>query len=299
MNFSWDHLIHVFALDQSAAPRRMSTLLFLRPGVYTFQVFNSTGAPLPSSGSRLTLTLAQGEPDGLTVTLLGVELDQVILERGLGLEQLVGVFTILHAPGDDTVGIDGILKSAGLGDKGQELAQQYAKDLAALMTRSRKRQAEAAAGAPLHRAVLGRPVFFVDNDAAADRAAEDTLGEIARAVGFKEVSFSDPNIGFDKTRVDGVNQKVDRIERLKGIGRVKALQLLAVIEVARRVVELESLWCVLFHQQKPAVLLNDRRHRDVGFPSCIHAGIMCKFGTTLCRIDTCQTGDSHGSHSAK
>ena len=77
MNFSWDHLIHVFALDQSAAPRRMSTLLVLRPGVYTFQVFNDTGAPLPSSGSRLTLTLAQGEPDGLTVTLLGFELDRL------------------------------------------------------------------------------------------------------------------------------------------------------------------------------------------------------------------------------
>lgn len=38
--------------------------------------------------------------------------------------------------------------------------------------------------------------------------------------GFKEVSFSDPNIGFDKTRSNGVNVKVDRIERLRGIGKV-------------------------------------------------------------------------------
>lgn len=49
---------------------------------------------------------------------------------------------------------------------------------------------------------------------------EHEIGEIYNLTGFKEVSFSDPNIGFDKTRVDGVNQKIDRIERLKGIGTI-------------------------------------------------------------------------------
>jgi len=38
-------------------------------------------------------------------------------------------------------------------------------------------------------AVFGRPVFFVDDDAAADKLAEDTLGEIARDVGFTDVAF--------------------------------------------------------------------------------------------------------------
>jgi hypothetical chaperone protein len=37
--------------------------------------------------------------------------------------------------------------------------------------------------------VHGRPVHFVDGDAEADRRAEDTLREIARDVGFREVSF--------------------------------------------------------------------------------------------------------------
>jgi hypothetical chaperone protein len=37
--------------------------------------------------------------------------------------------------------------------------------------------------------VLGRPVYFVDDDPAADRRAEDALREAARAVGFDEVSF--------------------------------------------------------------------------------------------------------------
>jgi hypothetical chaperone protein len=52
-----------------------------------------------------------------------------------------------------------------------------------------KARAEAHGGRAFEQAVLGRPVYFVDDDAAADRVAEDTLGEIARAVGFKEISF--------------------------------------------------------------------------------------------------------------
>jgi hypothetical chaperone protein len=52
-----------------------------------------------------------------------------------------------------------------------------------------KQRAEQAAGRSFSRAVMGRPVFFVDDDAAADRRAEETLGEIARAVGFREVAF--------------------------------------------------------------------------------------------------------------
>jgi len=41
----------------------------------------------------------------------------------------------------------------------------------------------------LTRVVMGRPVHFVDDDLDADRAAEATLAEVARAVGFKEVEF--------------------------------------------------------------------------------------------------------------
>ncbi|MDP3167405.1 MAG: Hsp70 family protein, partial [Hydrogenophaga sp.] len=52
-----------------------------------------------------------------------------------------------------------------------------------------KRRAEQAAGRPFTRAVLGRPVFFVDGDAEADRQAEDTLAGIAQAVGFSEIAF--------------------------------------------------------------------------------------------------------------
>ena len=52
-----------------------------------------------------------------------------------------------------------------------------------------KRRAERQAGRAFDSVVLGRPVFFVDDDPAADRLAEDTLAEIARSVGFREIGF--------------------------------------------------------------------------------------------------------------
>lgn len=45
------------------------------------------------------------------------------------------------------------------------------------------------AAAPGDRVVLGRPVHFVDDDPAADAAAEATLAEIARGCGWTEVAF--------------------------------------------------------------------------------------------------------------
>ena len=52
-----------------------------------------------------------------------------------------------------------------------------------------KRRAEATAGQPFGCAVLGRPVFFIDGDTAADQRAEDTLAEIAASVGLRDIAF--------------------------------------------------------------------------------------------------------------
>jgi hypothetical chaperone protein len=49
--------------------------------------------------------------------------------------------------------------------------------------------AESAAGAPLSRVVLGRPVYFVDDEPARDAQAQDALAAAARSIGFAEVSF--------------------------------------------------------------------------------------------------------------
>ncbi|WP_371325074.1 Hsp70 family protein [Dechloromonas sp. ZY10] len=63
------------------------------------------------------------------------------------------------------------------------------RDLLTRFIANLKERAEAQGGRAFEQAVFGRPVHFVDDDSAADRQAEATLGEIARAVGFKELSF--------------------------------------------------------------------------------------------------------------
>lgn len=52
-----------------------------------------------------------------------------------------------------------------------------------------KRRAEVAAGGPVRRAVIGRPVRFVDDDDRRDAAAQAALEAAARRVGFDEVRF--------------------------------------------------------------------------------------------------------------
>ncbi|MET0265223.1 MAG: Hsp70 family protein [Duganella sp.] len=52
-----------------------------------------------------------------------------------------------------------------------------------------KQRAERAAGRPLTSAVFGRPVHFIDDSKENDQLAEDTLAEIARSVGFRDIAF--------------------------------------------------------------------------------------------------------------
>ncbi len=52
-----------------------------------------------------------------------------------------------------------------------------------------KKRAEQQAGRSFEQVVLGRPVFFVDDDPAADQEAAATLEAVARTLGFTEVSF--------------------------------------------------------------------------------------------------------------
>lgn len=63
------------------------------------------------------------------------------------------------------------------------------KDLLGMFIGELKKRAEANAGREFEQVVLGRPVHFVDDDQAADQEAEDTLAEVARKIGFKDVSF--------------------------------------------------------------------------------------------------------------
>ena len=63
------------------------------------------------------------------------------------------------------------------------------RDVVSGYLRHLKSLAEAEAGQPVHRAVLGRPVFFVDEDPARDAQAQAALLTAAQQVGFSEVQF--------------------------------------------------------------------------------------------------------------
>ena len=62
-------------------------------------------------------------------------------------------------------------------------------DILTLYLRTLRTRASAHAGAALDAVVLGRPVRFVDDDAARDRIAEDTLAACAREAGFTHIEF--------------------------------------------------------------------------------------------------------------
>jgi len=83
-------------------------------------------------------------------------------------------------------------------------------DIVAGYLKHLKRCAEAQAGVPIRRAVLGRPVFFVDDDPARDAQAQAALESAARQVGFDELSFQYEPIAaaFDYERTVGSEQIV-------------------------------------------------------------------------------------------
>ncbi|HTH62323.1 MAG TPA: Hsp70 family protein [Paraburkholderia sp.] len=73
-------------------------------------------------------------------------------------------------------------------DLGDGSAIRYT-DVITIFVGHLKASVEQFAGEPVNRAVLGRPVFFVDDDPRADQLAQRQLESAARAVGFSEIQF--------------------------------------------------------------------------------------------------------------
>jgi hypothetical chaperone protein len=63
------------------------------------------------------------------------------------------------------------------------------RDVIAYYLAAVKRRAEEVAGREFRDVVHGRPVHFVDDDPGADRRAQETLEDIARKIGFRNVTF--------------------------------------------------------------------------------------------------------------
>ena len=62
-------------------------------------------------------------------------------------------------------------------------------DIVVLFFKELKRRCEVQVGQPLNRAMLGRPVHFVDDETERDALAQETLGRAAREAGFTEIAF--------------------------------------------------------------------------------------------------------------
>jgi hypothetical chaperone protein len=62
-------------------------------------------------------------------------------------------------------------------------------DIVVLFFKELKRRCEAQVGQPLTRAMLGRPVHFVDDNPERDALAHETLGRAAREAGFADIAF--------------------------------------------------------------------------------------------------------------
>jgi hypothetical chaperone protein len=138
-----------------------------------FGTSNSTAGwsrPGQSAGASLLLPLEDNKPTLPSVVFFHAEDAHVSYGRAALADYLAG-----------TSMIDEHTEIAGRALPFRALLAQFIGEL--------KRRAEQAAGQAFTRAVLGRPVFFIDGDAAADQRAQDTLEAIARQAGLQEIAF--------------------------------------------------------------------------------------------------------------
>ena len=148
-----------------------------------FGTSNST-VGLVRPGRPALLTLEEGKPTLPAVVFFNADDDEVSYGRAALAGYLAGYEGRLMRSLKSLLGtslIDGQTEVGGRALPFRLLLTQFIGEL--------KRRAEAEAGQTFESAVFGRPVFFIDDSAEADRQAEETLAGIARAVGFKHVAF--------------------------------------------------------------------------------------------------------------
>ncbi|QDZ28356.1 Hsp70 family protein [Noviherbaspirillum sp. UKPF54] len=135
-------------------------------------------------GHSVLLPLEDGKPTLPSVVFFNADDNAVTFGRAALADYLAGHEGRLMRSLKSLLGtslIDGQTEVQGRALSFRELLAQFVSEL--------KRRAEQAAGRAFTQAVFGRPVHFVDDDEQADRQAESTLREVARAAGFAEVAF--------------------------------------------------------------------------------------------------------------
>ena len=135
-------------------------------------------------GDSALLALEDGKPTLPSVVFFNAEEERASFGRAGLAEYLAGYEGRLMRSLKSLLGtplIEGQTEVLGRALPFRGLLTQFIAEL--------RRRGEAAAGCQFEHAVFGRPVHFIDGDAQADRLAEDTLREIALAVGFRDVAF--------------------------------------------------------------------------------------------------------------
>lgn len=137
-----------------------------------------------TAAQRTLLALEDGKPTLPSVVFFNADDEEVRYGRAALADYLSGYEGRLMRSLKSLLGtslMDGQTEVAGRALPFRVLLAQFIGEV--------KRRAERQAGRAFDSAVFGRPVFFIDDNRAADQLAEDTLAEVAKSVGFKEIAF--------------------------------------------------------------------------------------------------------------
>jgi hypothetical chaperone protein len=135
-------------------------------------------------GQPVMLGLEDGKTTLPSVVFFNADDEEVSFGRAALAEYLAGYEGRLMRSMKSLLGtslIDGQTEVGGRALPFRELLSQFIGEV--------KRRAEQSAGREFTSAVFGRPVYFIDDNPANDRLAEDTLADVARSVGFKDIAF--------------------------------------------------------------------------------------------------------------
>jgi hypothetical chaperone protein len=135
-------------------------------------------------GQPVMLGLEEGKTTLPSVVFFNADDEEVTFGRAALAEYLAGYEGRLMRSMKSLLGtslIDGQTEVGGRALPFRQLLSQFIGEV--------KRRAEQSAGREFTSAVFGRPVYFIDDSKENDQQAEDTLAEVARSVGFKDIAF--------------------------------------------------------------------------------------------------------------
>ena len=149
-----------------------------------FGTSNSAAALIGADGQMQTIVLDGGRAEMPTALFFAIETHAVLY----GSEAMQAYLN----------GTEGRLLRSLKSLLGSQLMDEYTAvngqsirffDIVVLFFKELKRRCEAQLGQPLTRAMLGRPVHFVDDNPERDALAQETLGRAARDAGFTDIAF--------------------------------------------------------------------------------------------------------------